>query len=293
MGTVELLARRRTATSRPACGRCGCGGSGRARPRRRSVRRSSSSPSRSRRHPSARTSAPPCELLGRPSPASAPGTSRHRRWAPSGRNGGTPCSASMAAAWPPGAPSAVMATAQLATSTMPFEAVPCSVGGTLTVRLVIRRWPRCELLPDSGRNSRGRPGCHTEGARLRCARGGLARAALRRRGDARRRSLGDRRAGDSLARADGGGGRGRRRGGRGGRRDGGPARIVCGKGNNGGDGLVAARHLAATGFEVETLLLWPAGELSPDAAANLERLDGRPEVVDPRRGRRRRSRARA
>jgi ADP-dependent NAD(P)H-hydrate dehydratase / NAD(P)H-hydrate epimerase len=55
---------------------------------------------------------------------------------------------------------------------------------------------------------------------------------------------------------------------------GGPARIVCGKGNNGGDGLVAARQLAATGFDVETLLLWPAGELSPDAGANLERLDG-------------------
>src|SRR5919206_3576816 len=51
----------------------------------------------------------------------------------------------------------------------------------------------------------------------------------------------------------------------------GPVRVVCGKGNNGGDGLVAARHLAATGFEVDALLLWPAGELSPDAAANLER----------------------
>ncbi len=55
---------------------------------------------------------------------------------------------------------------------------------------------------------------------------------------------------------------------------GGPARVVCGKGNNGGDGLVASRRLAATGFEVETLLLWPAAELSPDATANLERLDG-------------------
>jgi len=54
----------------------------------------------------------------------------------------------------------------------------------------------------------------------------------------------------------------------------GPARVVCGKGNNGGDGLVAARHLARIGFEVETLLLWPADELSPDAAANLRQLEG-------------------
>jgi ADP-dependent NAD(P)H-hydrate dehydratase / NAD(P)H-hydrate epimerase len=51
----------------------------------------------------------------------------------------------------------------------------------------------------------------------------------------------------------------------------GPVRVVCGKGNNGGDGLVAARCLAEAGFEVEALLLWPAGELSRDAAANLER----------------------
>src|SRR6266566_1871815 len=49
----------------------------------------------------------------------------------------------------------------------------------------------------------------------------------------------------------------------------GPVRVVCGKGNNGGDGLVAARRLAETGYEVEVLLLWPAGELSPDAGASL------------------------
>jgi ADP-dependent NAD(P)H-hydrate dehydratase / NAD(P)H-hydrate epimerase len=51
----------------------------------------------------------------------------------------------------------------------------------------------------------------------------------------------------------------------------GPVRVVCGKGNNAGDGLVAARYLAAAGFEVEALLLWPAEELSGDAAANLDR----------------------
>jgi hydroxyethylthiazole kinase-like uncharacterized protein yjeF len=60
----------------------------------------------------------------------------------------------------------------------------------------------------------------------------------------------------------------------------GPVRVVCGKGNNGGDGLVAARHLAETGFEVETLLLGPADELSGDAAANLKRVQGAREV-DP------------
>jgi len=51
----------------------------------------------------------------------------------------------------------------------------------------------------------------------------------------------------------------------------GPVRVVCGKGNNAGDGLVAARYLREAGFEVEALLLWPAGELSGDAAANLAR----------------------
>jgi ADP-dependent NAD(P)H-hydrate dehydratase / NAD(P)H-hydrate epimerase len=50
--------------------------------------------------------------------------------------------------------------------------------------------------------------------------------------------------------------------------------VVCGKGNNAGDGLVAARHLAGTGYDVQALLLWPAGELSPDASTNLERFEG-------------------
>ncbi|MGH2964145.1 MAG: NAD(P)H-hydrate dehydratase [Solirubrobacterales bacterium] len=54
----------------------------------------------------------------------------------------------------------------------------------------------------------------------------------------------------------------------------GPARVVCGKGNNGGDGLVAARHLAETGYEVEAVLLWPPEELSADSSANLERFGG-------------------
>ncbi|HKZ13426.1 MAG TPA: NAD(P)H-hydrate dehydratase [Solirubrobacterales bacterium] len=54
----------------------------------------------------------------------------------------------------------------------------------------------------------------------------------------------------------------------------GPVRVVCGKGNNAGDGLVAARLLREMGFAAEALLLWPAGELSEDAKTNLDRLRG-------------------
>jgi ADP-dependent NAD(P)H-hydrate dehydratase / NAD(P)H-hydrate epimerase len=53
-----------------------------------------------------------------------------------------------------------------------------------------------------------------------------------------------------------------------------PICVVCGKGNNAGDGLVAARRLAELGYEADVLLLWPADELSPDSRTNLERLAG-------------------
>jgi ADP-dependent NAD(P)H-hydrate dehydratase / NAD(P)H-hydrate epimerase len=54
----------------------------------------------------------------------------------------------------------------------------------------------------------------------------------------------------------------------------GPVRVVCGKGNNGGDGFVAARLLREMGFEVEVLLLWPGEELRGDAKVNFERFGG-------------------
>ncbi len=50
--------------------------------------------------------------------------------------------------------------------------------------------------------------------------------------------------------------------------------IVCGKGNNGGDGLVAARWLRGRHREVDVLLLGPGEELTGDARVNLERLTG-------------------
>jgi NAD(P)H-hydrate epimerase len=48
----------------------------------------------------------------------------------------------------------------------------------------------------------------------------------------------------------------------------GPVLICCGKGNNGGDGLVIARHLAVRGFKPLVLQAFAAGELKGDAADN-------------------------
>jgi hydroxyethylthiazole kinase-like uncharacterized protein yjeF len=48
--------------------------------------------------------------------------------------------------------------------------------------------------------------------------------------------------------------------------------VLCGKGNNGGDGLVAARHLEASGRQVRILLLSPFEQLSEDARAVFEKL---------------------
>lgn len=48
--------------------------------------------------------------------------------------------------------------------------------------------------------------------------------------------------------------------------------VLCGKGNNGGDGLVAARHLAESGYDVDVILFGDRDQLSPDSRANLDRL---------------------
>jgi NAD(P)H-hydrate epimerase len=56
----------------------------------------------------------------------------------------------------------------------------------------------------------------------------------------------------------------------------GPVRVVCGKGNNGGDGEIAARHLTRMGFDVDVAQV--AGEGSP---ADLDAwLAGSGAVVD-------------
>ena len=48
--------------------------------------------------------------------------------------------------------------------------------------------------------------------------------------------------------------------------------ILCGKGNNGGDGLVAARALSAAGLRIEVLLLAGTRDLKGEAALALQRL---------------------
>src|SRR5882757_2412052 len=48
----------------------------------------------------------------------------------------------------------------------------------------------------------------------------------------------------------------------------GPVVICCGKGNNGGDGFVIARHLDNTGVAVSVWLFARPEELTGDAAVN-------------------------
>ena len=56
----------------------------------------------------------------------------------------------------------------------------------------------------------------------------------------------------------------------------GPIAVVCGKGNNGGDGFVAARLLRERGRNVRVLALAPVEQLRGDALTNAQRLAGDP-----------------
>src|SRR5579863_3981890 len=55
--------------------------------------------------------------------------------------------------------------------------------------------------------------------------------------------------------------------------------VICGKGNNGGDGFVAARKLKAVGREVRIVLLADPSELRGDAAEMFARLPIAPVIV--------------
>jgi NAD(P)H-hydrate epimerase len=64
----------------------------------------------------------------------------------------------------------------------------------------------------------------------------------------------------------------------------GPLAICCGKGNNGGDGFVLARHLDLRGISVEVLLWADPQELTGDAATNfhiLQKCDVPLEIFGP------------
>lgn len=57
-----------------------------------------------------------------------------------------------------------------------------------------------------------------------------------------------------------------------------PIRVVVGAGNNGGDGLAAARLLREEGRAVDVLAVAPLDRLNGDAAAQLDRLPGEPPL---------------
>ena len=60
-----------------------------------------------------------------------------------------------------------------------------------------------------------------------------------------------------------------------------PVAVLCGPGNNGGDGFVAARHLAADGWPIKLSLLGDREKLKGDARTNADRWTGEVAAVSP------------